>query len=142
MPLNGNKYRDSAYAAKYRENRRKSLLDKNNQKSKLIGIDVNIIKGDEEEVKIMNEQRSKEDNRESSVEGNNEEQQASESPENTEKGQENNPIPNNPFIFSSQTRLEDMDESEWIDSVLVIVNVRLGMEKIANEYHSSIIALT
>ena len=90
----------------------------------------------------MNEQRSNEENRESSVEGNNEEQQASESPENTEKGQENNPIPNNPFIFSSQTRLEDMDESEWIDSVLVIVNVRLGMEKIANEYHSSIIALT
>ncbi len=143
MPLNGNKYRDSAYAAKYRENRRKSLLDKNNQKSKLIGIDVNIIKGDEEEVKIINEQRSNEENRESSIEGNNEEQQASESPENTEKGQENNPIPNNnPFIFSSQTRLDNMDESEWIDSVLVIVNVRLGMEKIATEYHSSIIALT
>ena len=59
----------------------------------------------------MNEQRSNEDVRESSVEGNNEEQQASESPENTEKGQENNPIPKNPFLFSSQIGYEEMDES-------------------------------
>ncbi len=39
------------------------------------------------------------------------------------------------------TQIEEEDDS-WINNVLVIINVRLGMEKVAEEYFDSIISCT
>lgn len=42
------------------------------------------------------------------------------------------------MVFGSQLGEDD----NWVNKVLVIVNVRLGMEKVAEEYFDSIISFT
>jgi hypothetical protein len=43
------------------------------------------------------------------------------------------------MMFGTQI---DEDDDSWINNVLVIINVRLGMEKVAEEYFDSIISCT